>query len=127
MGGRLMLHLDRDRDEPPACVRGNGCTHDLARKAQYFGHVDIPKFGNMERMPINGELIIGKVEAQTISFLALKARKACFLPILAWVFELGLRPLLLHAPIVGEGLPQIGKRLFWSALRGFVAPGTLLA
>jgi hypothetical protein len=54
-------------------------------------------------------------------------RKARFLSIPALMLELGLRPLFLHTPIVGKGLPQIGKGLFRSTLRGFVHPGKLLA
>ena len=41
MGWPLMLHLDRDGDEPPARTIGNSCTRDFARKAQFLGHVDI--------------------------------------------------------------------------------------
>src|SRR5437667_8477135 len=78
-------------------------------------------------MPINGELVVGQVEAQAIAFLALEVRKARFLSVLAWMFELGLGSFLFHAPVVGEGLPQIGKGLFGSAFRDLIAPGKLLA
>src|SRR5258706_2488305 len=124
---RLMLHLDCNGDEPPACTIEDGRTHDFVLKTQFLCHIDIAQLRNMKRMPVNGALVVSQVEAQSITLLALEMRKACFLSILAWMFELGLRPLFLHAPIVGEGLPQIGKCLFRSTLRGFVNPGKLLA
>ena len=43
------------------------------------------------------------------------------------MFELRLGSFLFHAPVVSQCLPQIGKRLFWSALGHFVAPRKLLA
>src|SRR5437588_6944720 len=54
-------------------------------------------------------------------------RKACFLSILAGMFEFGLGSFFFHAPIVGKSLAQIGKCLFWRTLGHFVAPGKLLA
>ena len=78
-------------------------------------------------MPIDRKLIVGEVESQPILFLALKSRETCFLAILAWMLELRLCPFPFHAPIVSKGLPEIGKRLFRSTLRGFVDPRKLLA
>src|SRR5437588_396130 len=122
-----MLHLDRNGDEPPASAIENNRAHDLAVKAECFGHVDVPELGNTERRPIDREFIIGQIEAQAISFLALKAWKAAFLTILAWVFELGKCPFLLHAQVVRKGLPKMAKLLFWGAFGDLVAPGKLLA
>src|SRR5207247_9369630 len=118
-----MLHLDRNGDEPPARTIGNHRAHDLAVKAEFFRHVDISQLGNTERMPIDRKFIIGQIEAQAISFLALKPWKAAFLPILAWVFELGKGPFLLPAPVVRKGLPQMAKLLFWGIFCDLVAPG----
>src|SRR6266480_4214823 len=77
-------------------------------------------------MLVNRKFIIGKIETQAIPSLALEAREAAFLPILAWMF--GSRKLLisLHAPIVGERLPKIGKFLFGSAFGDLFAPRELL-
>src|SRR6266446_2130440 len=123
MSWRLMLHFDRNGDEPPACTIGNSCAQDLATETQFLGHVDITQLGNMQGMPINRKFIVGQVKAQFVLFLTLEARKARFLSILAWVFELGLGSFLFHAPVVGKGLSKIGKCLFWSAFGHFVAPG----
>ena len=87
-----MLHFDRDGDEPPARAMGNGGAHDLATETRLVGHVDVAQLRDVECMPVNREFIVRQIEAQSISFLALEARKACFLPILAWMFKLGLRP-----------------------------------
>src|SRR6266699_1917400 len=57
--------------------------------------------------------------------LAFEVRKARFLPILAGMFELRLRPFLFHAPIVGKGLPEVSELLFWRTFRDFIAPGKL--
>src|SRR2546426_7048188 len=122
-----MLHFDCDRDEPPACTIGNRCTHDLALQTQFFAHVDLAQLWDVECMPVNRELIVCQVEAQSITLLAFEVRKARFLPILAWMFELGLCLILFHAPVVGEGLSQINKGLFWSAFGHFIAPRELLA
>src|ERR1700693_4794504 len=113
-----MLHLDRNGDEAPARTRGNRGTHDLALETQLFGHIDIAQLWNVEHMPVDRKLIVGEVESQPILFLALEARETCFLAILAWMLELRLCPFPFHAPIVSKGLPQIGKRLFRSTLRG---------
>src|SRR5712691_2126361 len=106
MGWRFILHFDRDGDEPPACLVGNSCAHDFALEAERFGHVDDAKLGNTYGLPIDRELIVGKVEAESIPFLAFEAWKATFLPILAWMLELGERSLLLHGPVVDETLPE---------------------
>src|SRR2546430_16774048 len=87
MRWRLMFHLNRDGNEPPPCTRGNSSAHDLALEALFFGHVHVAQLRDVERMPINGELVVGKVEAQAISFFALKVRKARLLSILAWMFR----------------------------------------
>src|SRR6266487_4774868 len=127
MGWCLMLHFDRNGDEPPARTIGNSGAHDLALEAQFFGHVDVAQLWDAECMTVNRELIVCQVEAQSITLLAFEVRKARFLSVLARMFELGLCPFLFHTPVVGEGLPQIGKGLFWSAFRDFIAPGKLLA
>jgi len=126
MRWRLMLHLDRNGDEPPTRTVENGRTHGFASKTHFLSHIDLAQLRDMQRMPVNREFVVGQVEAQSITLLALEMREARFLSIPAWMFELGLRPLFLHAPVVGEGLPQIGKGLFRSALRGFEHPGKLL-
>src|SRR5438552_7182454 len=123
----LMLHLDRNGDEPPARTRGNRCAHDFALETQCLAHVDIAQLRDSQRMLMNGELVVGQVEAQSITLLAFKVRKSCFLSILAWMFELRLRPFLFHAPVVGKRLPKIAKCLFWSALGHLIAPRELLA
>ena len=46
--------------------------------------------------------------------------------VLARMFELGKRPFLLHAPIVGKSLTKMAELLFGSAFRDLVAPGKLL-
>src|SRR5947209_3573550 len=127
MGGCLVLHLDRDGDEPPASAIGNSCTHDLATEAQLLGHVNVAQPGNMERMPINRILIISQIKAQSVTLLAFEPWKACFLPILTRMLEPGQASLFFHAPIVVEGLPKMAKLLFRSALRHSVDPGKLLA
>src|SRR5258706_14907905 len=127
MAGCLVLHLDRDGDEPPASAIGNSCTHDLATEAQFLGHVNVAQLGNMERMPVDRKLIIREIKAQSITLLALEPWKACFLPILTRMFEPGQVSLFFHTPIVVEGLPKMAKLLFRSALRHFVDPGKLLA
>ncbi len=63
------------------------------------------------------ELIVRQIEAQAIPFLAFGVWKACFLSILAWMFELGLCSCSFHPPIVGKGLSKIGKRLLWGTFR----------
>src|SRR3989442_2673452 len=104
MGWRLMFHLYRDRDEPPACLIGNRGAYDLAVETQFLGHVDLAEFRNMEHVSINRELIIVEVEGESIPFLAFEMRKTCFLPILTRMFEFGLCAFFFHAPVVGEGL-----------------------
>src|SRR5579859_7742038 len=119
---RLMLHLDRDGNEPPACAIGNSSAHDLAMETQFLGHVDLAQLWDVECMSIDRELIVRQIEAQSIPFLALEMWEACFLSILAWMFELGLRSFSFHPPVVGEGLPKIGKGLFWSTFRRLIDP-----
>jgi hypothetical protein len=121
-----MLHLDRNGDEPPVCTVENGRTQGFAGKTHVLTHIDLAQLRNMQGMPVNREFVVSQVEAQSITLFALEMREARFLSILAWVFEPGLRPLFFHAPKVGEGVPQIGKCLFRSTLRGFVHPGKLL-
>ncbi len=117
-----MVDFDRDGNEPPTRSLRNGGAHDLARDPKRFRHVHIPDLGDVQSVPINGKLIIGKIKAFAVAFLALEVRKARFLSILARIFEFGLGPILFHAPVVGKGRLEIGKGLFRSALRDFVAP-----
>src|SRR5437764_2536735 len=126
MSWDLMLHLDRDGNEPPARTIRNDRTHDLALESERFGHIDRPKFGDSERLPIHRKFVVSKIEAQPVPFLAFEVRKTAFLSILARMLELWLGPFLFHAPVVGESLIQIGKRLFWSAVGHFIDPGKLL-
>ena len=65
-----MLHFDRDGDEPPARTIENCGAHDLSLEAERLGHIDSPKLGDTQRMLIDRKLIVGKVEAQSIPFLA---------------------------------------------------------
>src|SRR5260370_32811419 len=127
MGWDLMLHLDRDGNEPPPCTRRNDSTHDLALESERFGHIDRPKLGDAYRLPIHSKFVVSKIEAQPVPFLAFEVRKTAFLSILAWMFELGQRSFLFHPPIVSKRLPQIGKLLFGSAFRDLRAPGELFA
>src|SRR5712691_11687775 len=122
-----MLHLDRDGNEPPACTIGNNRAHDLAMETQFLGHVDLAQLWDVEGMPIDRELIVRQIEAQSIPFLAFEVRKACFLSILAWMFELGLCPFSFHTPIVGKGLSKIGKRLLRGTFRRLIDPRKLFA
>src|SRR5436189_1160481 len=122
-----MLHLYRNGDEPPACMIRDDCTHDLARPAECFGHVDRTKLGNTERVSHYREFIVSKVETQSVPFLAFEPREATFLPILAWMLELGKCSFFLHPPVVVKSLSQMAKLLFGSAFRDLIAPGKVLA
>src|SRR6266568_9374724 len=53
MGRCLMLHLDRDGDEPPARLIGKSCAHDFALETQFLSHVDIAQLRDSQRMPMN--------------------------------------------------------------------------
>src|SRR5712692_2094271 len=119
----FMLDLYRDGDEPPACTIGNDRAQDFALKAERFGHVDGSKLGDAYRMTIDREFIVGKIEAQSIPFLAFEMRETTFLTVLAWVLQLGKCPFLLHSPVVGKGLSQIAKLLLRCAFRDLIAPG----
>src|SRR5260370_13313515 len=127
MGWHFMLNLYRDGDEPPACTIENNSSHDPAVKAERFSHVDDYKIGDTYRMPVHRAFIVGKIEAQSIPFLAFKAREPTFLTVLAWVLQLWKCPFLLHSPVVGQGLSQIAELLFRCAFCDLVAPGELFA
>src|SRR6266700_3971096 len=127
MGWYVMFHLHRNGDEPPPRTIANCSTHDLAAKAERLGHVDRSQLGNADAVPIDRKFVISKVEAQSVLFLAFEPWEATFLPILAWMLELGKRPFLLHPPVVVKSLSQMAKLLFGSAFRDLIAPGKLLA
>src|SRR5712692_7345067 len=100
-----MLDLYRDGDEPPACTRGNDGAHDLPLKSSCFGHIHRSKLGDAYRMTINRKFIVGKIETQSIPFLAFEAGEATLFAILTRMFELGERPVFFHPPVVVESLP----------------------
>src|SRR2546421_2731562 len=127
MSRNLVRYFYRDGDEPPACTRGNDGTHDLAMKAERFGHVDGSKLGDAYSTPINSKFIVGKIETQSVPFLAFQARKPALFTILTRMFEFRKCSFLLHAPVVVKGLPKMAKFLFWSAFGDLVAPRELFA
>jgi hypothetical protein len=116
-----------DMAYPPACTIGNDRAHDLALKSSRFGHIHRPKLGDTYHMPINRQFIVGKIETQSLPFLAFKARKPALFAILARMLELGKRPLFLHSPVVVESPPEIAEFLFRRAFCDLVAPGELFA
>ena len=125
MGWYSMLYRYRNGDEPPACTIGNDRAHDLAAKAESLGHVDRSQLWNADAMSIDRKFVISKVEAQSVPFLAFEPREATFLPILAWMLELGECPLFLHTAVALKSLLKMTEFLLRSAFGDLIAPREL--